>query len=108
MRLTRFGSIARVTILPVVASLLVAVVPTLPALAYSDPPDHTWESGIWDDDDFDNVVEAVTDTLVGADPGPAVVLHVDLSASPCPLPADGRGRAPCPLDWFEGRAPPLA
>ena len=108
MWLTRFGSIARETTLPAVVFLLVAVVTSLPALAYSDPPDPTWESGIWDDDDFDNIVEAVTDTLVGVDPGPVIVLHVDLYASPCPLPADGSDRAPSPLDWFEGRAPPLA
>ena len=44
----------------VVALLLVAVVVALTPLAYADPPDPTWIRGMWDDDDFDDIVGYVT------------------------------------------------
>jgi hypothetical protein len=108
MRHTRSDLIARKTILSVLAFLVISAVVALAPLAYSDPPDPSWLSGIWDDDDFDNVVEAVANTLVGADPGPAVVLSVEPSSSLLPLPVGSGDPIACPLDWFEGRAPPGA
>jgi len=44
----------------VLGLILVASILTLTPLAYADPPDPTWVSGFWDDDDFDNVVGYVT------------------------------------------------
>ena len=32
----------------------------LTPLAYADPPDPTWVRGMWDDDDFDDVVGYLT------------------------------------------------
>jgi len=42
------------------ALLLGALVLLLTPLAYADPPDPTWVRGMWDDDDFDDVVGYVT------------------------------------------------
>jgi hypothetical protein len=39
----------------VLGLILVASILTLTPLAYADPPDPTWVTGFWDDDDFDNV-----------------------------------------------------
>jgi len=98
---------AREIVLAIRAALVIAVLVGLPALAYANPPDPTWNFGIWDDDDFDNVVDAVVDALVGVDPGPAIVFHTDTSR-PLSLLAERCALALCPLDWFEGRAPPIA
>ena len=59
-------------------------------------------------DDFDNVVLAITHTLVVADPGPAIVLHFDAASFPVCLSVERCALTLCPLDWFEGRAPPVA
>jgi hypothetical protein len=40
--------------------ILVALTLTLTALAYASPPDPTWIPGLYDDDDFDNVVDFIT------------------------------------------------
>jgi len=40
--------------------LLVALLsPALTTLAYVDPPDPSWISGFWDNDDLDSAIEAV-------------------------------------------------
>lgn len=44
----------------VLAVVLVALTLTLTPLAYADPPDPTWITGFWDDDDFDDVVGYIT------------------------------------------------
>jgi len=108
MRLRQFGSIVRDMPSRGFVVLVVAVLAALPALAYSDPPDPTWVAGIWDDDDFDNVVDADTNTMVGADPGPASVLQIDPSWSSLSPSGVSRSLGLRPLDWFEGRAPPAA
>jgi len=109
-----FASIARQIVVVTPAALVIAVLAViavlvgLPALAWADPPDPTWNSGIWDDHDFDNVVDAVANTLVGADLGPVIALHTDTSSRPLFLRVERCALALCPLDWFEGRAPPSA
>ena len=40
--------------------LLAALLLTLTPLAYAGPPDPTWVVGVWDDDDFDDVVGYIT------------------------------------------------
>jgi hypothetical protein len=49
--------------------MLVAATILLPPLACASPPDPTWIPGLWDDDDFDSVVDAIT-SATGA-PAPA-------------------------------------
>jgi hypothetical protein len=44
----------------VLGLILVASILTLTPLAYADPPDPTWVTGFWDDDDFDDVVGYIT------------------------------------------------
>jgi hypothetical protein len=44
----------------VLTLVLVALMLSLAPLAYATPPDPTWISGIWDDDDFDDVVGYIT------------------------------------------------
>jgi hypothetical protein len=48
----------RLWILVLVASILM-----LTPLAYAEPPDPTWLTGYWDDDDFDDVVGYVTSAI---------------------------------------------
>jgi hypothetical protein len=40
--------------------MLAASMLMLTPLAYANPPDPTWLSGYWDDDDFDDVVGYIT------------------------------------------------
>jgi len=83
------------------ALVLLASLLTLAPLAYASPPDPTWIPGLWDDDDFDNVVEYITSAAsdtpapVGREFRPVppfVVLQlpaIDAAVSPVPLPASG-------------------
>jgi hypothetical protein len=75
--------------------LALLVPPMSTTLAHMDPPDPTWASGYWDDDDFDYAVDAVlsvvavmTESPTELD-GPRLVavgrvdaLDVDASAAP--------------------------
>src|SRR5215470_17572174 len=54
----RHSAWSRLGILVLAASMLM-----LTPLAYADPPDPTWLSGYWDDDDFDDVVGYVTSAI---------------------------------------------
>lgn len=40
---------------------------TLAALAHASPPDQTWQPGVYDDGDFDDVIDLIG-TLAGATP----------------------------------------
>jgi hypothetical protein len=86
--------------------VLVALMLTLTVLAYASPPDPTWIPGLYDDDDFDNVVDFIT-----LSSGLAVALVItDLCPVRNPIvlqlqPADGIV-AFNPLSAFGPRAPP--
>lgn len=86
--------------------ILVALMLTLTALAYASPPDPSWIPGVYDDDDFDNVVDFITSTTAFV----VVPAITDL----CPVhyllalqlqPADDLV-AYIPLSAFGPRAPP--
>lgn len=49
--------------------VVVALVLALTPLAYADPPDPSWIAGLWDDDDFDDVVGYIT-SAAGMLPAP--------------------------------------
>ncbi len=51
-------------IVPITFITLVA----LRALAYASPPDPSWIDGIWDDSDFDDVVNLITHSSSASDP----------------------------------------
>ena len=57
------------------ALLLVALVLLLAPATYASPPDPTWLSGYWDDDDFDDVVLLLEGTV-------AVVPPLTIDATP--------------------------
>ncbi len=49
---------------------LVGLVP----LAYASPPDPAWISGVYDDGDYDDVVEIAASISAPQEPGPLVVI----------------------------------
>jgi hypothetical protein len=91
------------TIVPTL--VLVALILTLTPLAHADLPDPTWISGIWDGDDFDDVVGYIT-SAAGLLPHPVacdlrpVALPVLLSPLGFPAPVSAPRSASSP------RAPP--
>jgi hypothetical protein len=46
-----------------VALALLGVLVLLGTLAHASPPDPTWIGGLWDDADFDDVIDRVTSAL---------------------------------------------
>ena len=86
------------------ALVLAAVLIGLTPAAYADPPDPTWVSGFWDDDDFDTTVVIIantcaTEALAPADAGPVLapsarVEHEDPVDSPILLRSTLCPRAP--------------
>jgi len=86
----------------VLAAAIIALAPA----AYADPPDPSWLSGFWDDDDFDNTVVIITNTLATDALAPAEVCPV-LVPSARVEPDDPVG-PPVPLrSTLCPRAPPV-
>jgi len=90
------------------ALLLLLAVGGLTPLAYASPPDPAWIRGIYDDADYDDVVDLVTSAAAAAAP----VLLVDLRQTPPllgPAPQLAGGPVPtCSLSPLQSRAPPAA
>jgi hypothetical protein len=87
-------------------ALLVGVTLALVPLAYACPPDETWLGGVWDDDDFDNVIIAVRSTAALVDQ-PAyyakpVFMIVEEVAEPVVLPEFSE-----PDRVYQPRSPPV-
>ena len=90
----------RALLVPVLIAVLIGLTPA----AYADPPDPTWVSGFWDDDDFDNTVIIIANgfaidapALVDAGPLFAPVARVkprDPVDPPIPLRSSLGSRAP--------------
>lgn len=87
---------------------VIAFVVALTPLAYADPPDPTWQHGVFDDDDFDEIVGYITSATALAEApvvrclGPVpilVVLRCPSSDDPVPF---------VPLSSSDPRAPPSA
>lgn len=71
-------------------ALLSLALLTLVALAHASPPDETWQPGIYDAADFDDVITLIT-LLSGAPPGaPPAVLHHGPVAPSIVLSAESR------------------
>jgi len=88
------------------ALFVIAFVVALTPLAYADPPDPTWQHGVFDDDDFDEIVGYITSATALAEaplvlclrPVPLlVVLRCPSSEDPAPF---------VPLSSSDPRAPP--
>jgi len=87
--------------------VLALLSPVLTTLAYVDPPDPLWISGLWDDDDFDSAVEAVLQSCAvePESPGPADVRWTVI-ARIVPSPPDAA--APLLATATSPRGPPAA
>jgi hypothetical protein len=88
------------------AMVLVALTLTLTGLAYASPPDPTWNRGMYDDADFDDVVGYLTsasglvEVIATPDLRPGDVLVIPL------LPSPGRIVSLDPPAARHPRAPP--
>src|SRR4030095_6948006 len=89
----------------VLGLILVASILTLTPLAYADPPDPTWVTGFWDDDDFDDVVGYIT-SAAGWLPAPVAcdLRLAELPTVPRPVAVQVAVSAPRPAS--RPRAPP--
>lgn len=97
----------RIPLLTLLAALLTVLV-ALTALAYASPPDPTWVSGFFDDDDSDDAVFLITSSQATLDAFPLC----------CWTPFPVFGRAVGPEDagpastlyssTADARAPPLS
>jgi hypothetical protein len=90
------------------ALILLAVAAALPALAYASPPDPVWVSGIFDDDDADDVIQFIESATALVEP---LSFHI---APPTPVmverPVQNRETLPvCPASSANPvRAPPTS
>jgi|SRR5215813_14532169 len=80
----------------------------LTPLAYAGPPDPTWLSGYWDDDDFDDVVGYIT-SATGLLEAPAASALVPVGPGEGPRPTELPAvAAAVPRRPSSPRAPPLS
>ena len=94
---------ARAVIVLLTVGLLIGLTPA----AYADPPDPTWLTGYWDDDDFDNATEFIMDAY-------AIEVASPVGIGPLFAPAASLGWEGT-ADWVaplrsaaSARAPPAA
>ena len=87
---------------------LVGVLVCLRLLAYASPPDPTWIGGVWDGNDYDDVIIDITTNFSGAEtvPGCSVQAHWVL-VSVVPLDAESFVSNPV-IPRHLPRGPPLA
>jgi hypothetical protein len=90
------------------ALLLLLPVGGLTPLAYASPPDPSWIRGIYDDADYDDVVNLITSAAAATAP----VLLVDLQQIPPivgPAPQHADDPVPTlPFSPLQSRAPPAS
>jgi hypothetical protein len=91
-----------------VALLLLSVLLTLPPIAYASPPDPVWIPGLYDDNDYDDVILFITGAVSAVDSGVIdlvgpVVVCLGLVHLSQPQQA-----WPRPLESLSTRAPPSA
>jgi hypothetical protein len=99
--------VRRITVLVLWVTLLTALVALTP-LAYASPPDPTWVSGIFDDDDNDNGVFFVTSSTATLDPFPLCgwsPFHVFWAAL---VMEDREPASPQYFSSVDARAPPIS
>jgi hypothetical protein len=99
--------VRRITVVVLWVTLLTALVALTP-LAYASPPDPTWVSGIFDDDDNDNGVFFVTSSTATLDPFPLCgwsPFHVFGAAL---VIEDREWTSPQYFSSVDARAPPIS
>ena len=92
----------RILLVLLVASLFAMLTPA----AYATPPDSTWMTGYWDDDDFDDaiafiMVASAIASIPAVEAKPRFALLARIAATdplhqPAPLPRIASARAPPP------------
>jgi hypothetical protein len=87
------------------ALVSVAGLVALTALVQASPPDPTWIAGIYDDDDFDDVVVSLTGGSA-LEPEPAGQVMPAPVAGHIVEPGEDPARPTTSLPSFPGRAPP--
>jgi hypothetical protein len=97
----------RILLLMVWATLLTALVALTP-LAYASPPDETWVSGIFDDDDNDNAVYFVTSSTATLDPFPLCGRSPFPVFWPALVSVDREPASPQYFSTVDARAPPIS
>src|SRR5262245_56171489 len=91
------------------AMLLLAVLIITPVtLAHASPPDQTWLAGVYDQADFDDVVDLLTSALEATNSTVAPDVGPGLALAPTLCPATVAWPASAPAYSAPLRAPPLA
>jgi len=88
------------------AVLCLGVLLTLPAIAHASPTDPVWISGLYDDNDYDDVILFITGAVSAVDSGVVdlvgpVVVCLGLTTPSRPQSVSSR-----PLESLSTRAPP--
>ncbi|PWU20483.1 MAG: hypothetical protein C5B48_12500 [Candidatus Rokuibacteriota bacterium] len=95
----------RMTLRGALAVALIGATVALSGLAYASPPDPVWLTGVWDDDDADDVVVflAFAVGLVGFAPPNPLLVPISLR---CAVTSGEIARANPASSAHPGRAPP--
>jgi len=90
------------------AMLLVLLVIAPITLAYASPPDPTWLAGVYDQADFDDVVDLLTSALEATNSTVAPEVGPGLALAPKLCPAAVAWPCSAPVYAAPLRAPPIA
>ncbi len=92
----------------VLALFLIGCIVILTPLAQASPPDPSWIKGVYDDDDFDNVVVSVTSAVSTVELAPLLgLLPAQIVLGFVTVAEEGQALLGS-LAVFQGRAPPAA
>jgi len=90
------------------AMLLVLLIIAPVTLAHASPPDLTWLAGVYDQADFDDVVDLLTSICEASGSATAPEADPWLALAPKLCPAMVAWPATAPAYWAPLRAPPIA
>ena len=97
-----------VTLRVVLALFLIGAIVSLTPLAQASPPDPSWIKGVYDDDDFDNVVISVTSAVSAVELAPLLGLAPTEVVLGFVTPAGEGQTFLASAAVFQVRAPPSA
>ena len=96
----------RVSALSAMLLALLIIAPV--TLAHASPPDQTWLEGIYDQADFDDIVDLLTSSLEASGSATTPGAQPWLALEPKLCPAMVAWPATAPAYWAPLRAPPIA
>ena len=91
-----------------IAMLLALLIIAPVTLAHASPPDQTWLEGIYDQADFDDIVDLLTSICEASGSATAPEADPWLALAPKLCPAMAAWPATAPAYWAPLRAPPIA